>query len=283
MKVQPSSDLDPFVGREHEIGALRSHLNAVCAGSGRVVLLAGEPGIGKTRLAEELAAEARARGACVLWGRCYEGEGAPAHWPWVQVVRAYARGHDPRALVSELGQAAGDIGQLGLDVGELALHPAPPPLNPAEARFRLFESVTSFLTTVAARQPLVIILDDLHWADTSSLLLLRFLAREARDAALLLVGTYRDVEVGRQHPLAEALAELVRRPYVHRLVLQGWSDAEVDRFIGLTAGRPLPEAVRAAVATGTEGNPFLSARSCACCSAGRIKASRRRSAAAPSG
>jgi eukaryotic-like serine/threonine-protein kinase len=102
----------PFVGREGELAALTADLDAAVGGRGGVVLLAGEPGIGKTRLAEELAAQATAREAHVLWGRCWEGEGAPAFWPWVQVVRAYVQSADPAALRQDMGAGAADIAQL---------------------------------------------------------------------------------------------------------------------------------------------------------------------------
>ena len=102
----------PFVGREAELAALAADLDSAAAGRGGVVLVAGEPGIGKTRLAEELATQATAQGALVLWGRCWEGEGAPAFWPWVQVVRAYIQTVDPMALRREMGAGAADIAQI---------------------------------------------------------------------------------------------------------------------------------------------------------------------------
>jgi predicted ATPase len=160
----------PFVGREAELAALTADLDAAAAGRGGVVLVAGEPGIGKTRLAEELAAQATARGALVLWGRCWEGEGAPAFWPWVQVVRAYVQAADPAALRHDMGAGAADIAQVVPTVREcLPDLPSPPPTEPEAARFRLFDSLAGFLRGAAARQPLLLILDDLHGADAPSL------------------------------------------------------------------------------------------------------------------
>jgi eukaryotic-like serine/threonine-protein kinase len=149
----------PFVGREAELAALTADLDAALAGRGGMVLLAGEPGIGKTRLAEELAAQATARGALVLWGRCWEGEGAPAFWPWVQVVRTYVQAADLVLLRREMGASAADIAQLVPTVRErLPDLPAPPPTEPEAARFRLFDSLTGFLRAAAARRPLLLVL-----------------------------------------------------------------------------------------------------------------------------
>jgi DNA-binding winged helix-turn-helix (wHTH) protein len=247
-----------FVGREGVMGELRAALDDALAGRGRVALLVGEPGIGKTRTAEELAAEARARGAVVLTGRCHEGEGAPAFWPWVQILRAHVVGRESRRLAADLGSGAADVAQLVPEVQ--AAVPGVPPLVASaaeQARFRLFESVTGYLERVSRREPLVLVLDDLHWADKPSLLLLQFLAREMRVMRLLVVGTYRDVELGRQHPLAAVLGELAREAPYRRIALRGLTADEVRRFIEAAAGAPPEPALAAAVYDMTEGNPFF--------------------------
>jgi DNA-binding CsgD family transcriptional regulator/tetratricopeptide (TPR) repeat protein len=247
-----------FVGREREIDDLRAQLDGALAGMGCIAMLVGEPGIGKTRMAEELAAEARLRGAGVLWGRCYEGEGAPAYWPWVQLIRSYIHDRDPEALLAEMGAGAAAIAQVAREVHErLPDLPPPPPLEPDQARFRLFDSVAAFLRTAATRQPLVLILDDLHWADTPSLLLLRFLSRELRGARLLVIGAYRDGDLGRGHPLTQTLGELARVQACRRITLHGLTAPDVARFIELTAGHPAPEPLVEAVYQKTEGNPFF--------------------------
>jgi tetratricopeptide (TPR) repeat protein len=247
-----------FVGREAEAGSLRAALDDAFSGRGRVILLGGEPGIGKTRIADELCTYARMRGAQVLWGRCYEGEGAPAYWPWVQVIRSYVHDRDPEDLTTQMGAGAADIAQVVSELRErLPGLPPPPSLEPEQARFRLFDSISTFLKNAANGQPLVIVLDDLHWADRPSLLLLQFLAQEMRASRLLVIGTYRDVELVRQHPLTQTLAELARQPVCLRLALQGLSAADVARFIEMTAGAAPPESLVAAVYRETEGNPFF--------------------------
>ncbi len=247
-----------FVGRDAEVAKLRSGLDAALAGRGRILLLVGEPGIGKTRTSEELVTYARMRGAQVLWGRCYEGEGAPPYWPWVQVIRAYVHDCDPQTLASEMGPGAADIAAVVSEVrARLPGLAEPSRLEPDQARFRLFDGVASFLRSAARRQPLVLVLDDLHWADKASLLLLQFLARELGTDRLLLLGTYRDVELRRQHPLAEALAELARNPLCERILLRGLVRNDVARFIEATAGNVPADALVEAVFRETEGHPFF--------------------------
>jgi DNA-binding CsgD family transcriptional regulator len=248
----------PFVGREVELAALTADLEAALAGRGGVVLVAGEPGIGKTRLAEELAAQASGRGVLVLWGRCWEGEGAPAFWPWVQLVRAYVQTSDPAALRQEMGAGAADIAQIVPTVGEcLPDLPAPLSTEPEAARFRLFDSLTGFLRAAAARRPLLLVLDDLHWADAPSLALLRFLGRELEHANLLVVGIYRHTEVDRGHPLVGTLADLTRGQRHRRLLLGGLDQAEVASFVALVAGAAPSAALAVAVHQQTDGNPFF--------------------------
>jgi predicted ATPase len=245
-----------FVGRERELAELRANLEEAGRGRGRLFFLAGEPGIGKTRLAEEFAVCARQLGARAFWGRCWEGDGAPAFWPWVQIARAYLRQCDVDTWLADLGPGAAVIAQVVTEVRERLPHlPALPELDPAQARFRFFDSFTRFLLDASHRQPLVAILDDLHWADIPSLLLLQFLAREVRDSRLLVIGTYRDAEVGRAHPLSAALGTLTRES---QCVVLGNLDArEVGRLIeGTTGVKPAAGLVKV-VHEKTEGNPFF--------------------------
>ena len=168
-----------FVGRQHEVGVLQAALDDAVAGHGRLVMLSGEPGIGKTSLARELSAYAQQRSAQVLWGRCYEGEGAPPYWPWVQPIRSYIQQNDVEQLHADMGPGASDIAEIVTELKEKLPDLEPPPFfEPESARFRLFDSITIFLKRASQRQPLVLVLDDLHWADKSSLLLLEFFAQD---------------------------------------------------------------------------------------------------------
>jgi len=247
-----------FVGRQREMGDLKAALEDALSGRGRLVTLVGEPGIGKTRTAQELATYAGLRGAQVLWGRCYEEQGVPPYWPWVQAIRSYVRERDPEQLRSEMGAGAADIAEVVSDVRDRLpdLQPAPQ-LEPEQARFRLFDSIAAFLKTASQRQPLVLVLDDLHWADQPSLLLLQFVARELGGARLLLIGTYRDVELSRQHPLAEALGELTRERLFQRVLLRGLTQEDVGHFIEMTSGNNPPRGLVEAVHSQTEGNPLF--------------------------
>jgi tetratricopeptide (TPR) repeat protein len=240
------------------MGVLLAALDDALSGQGRLVMLVGEPGIGKTRTAQELAAYATLKGAQVLWGRCHAAEGAPPYWPWVQVVRSYLREYDPEQLRSQMGAGAADIAEVVPEVKERLLELEPPPaLEPEQARFRLFDSITKFFQQASQAQPLMVVLDNLHWADRPTLLLLEFLVQEMAESRLLLVGTYRDAELTRRHPLTQTLGELAREPLFRRVPLRGLSEEEVGRFIQATSGFAPPGDLVRAVHTQTEGSPLF--------------------------
>ena len=237
---------------------LTAALEDALSGRGRLVMLVGEPGIGKTRTTQELAALAEIRGAQVLWGRCYEEQGPPPYWPWVQPIRSYVQQASADRLATEMGPGAADIAEIIPNIrGKLTDLVTPSDLEPEAARFRLFDSITSFLKNAAQSQPLMLVLDDIHWADRSSLLLLEFLARELGESPLLLVGCYRDTDLSRQHPLSETLAQLSREPVFRRQVLRGLGQVELGQFIEATTGVQLAQALTETLYAHTEGNPFF--------------------------
>ena len=247
-----------LVGRQREMAALREALEKSLSGRGQLVLLSGEPGIGKSRLADELGDVAHQLGATVLWGRCWEAGGAPAYWPWVQAIRVLAHGMDAPALRRHLGSGATDVIQMIPELGSML--PELPPksvADPDAARFRLFDALTSLLVRAAHDQPVVLIIDDLQAADVPSLLLLQFLAGELSSSAVLVIGTYRDVDVARDHPLTTTLAELVRYPATRRLHLRGLEQPDVAHYVEVVTGICPPGDVVAAIHRETEGNPLF--------------------------
>jgi DNA-binding SARP family transcriptional activator/tetratricopeptide (TPR) repeat protein len=247
-----------FVGRDDELAELADGLDDAYGGRGRLFLLAGEPGIGKSRLAEELITHARRRGARVLVGRCWEAGGAPAYWPWVQSLRACVREIDDSELRSQLGAGAADIAQL---VPELRQRfpelPEPSSLELEGARFRLFDATAEFLRNAAARRPIVLVLDDLHAGDAPSLLLLQFVARELQSMRLLILGAFRDVDPVPHQPLTAMLTELTREPLARRLSLSGLQEHEIAEYVDATAGSLASPQLIQALHKETEGNPLF--------------------------
>ena len=255
-KPPPQAPTVPFVGRERELDELIASLEDACACRGRLVLLVGEPGIGKSRLAEELIAQAEARGVRVLIGRCWEAGGAPAYWPWTQSLRDLTREEVPERLRRQLARDGAELVRLVPELGE-RLPDLPVSTDPhgEGARFRLLTSVSAFLRDCASYRPLGIFLDDLHAADESSLLLLRFIVGQLADSRILIVGCCRDSEIGTG--LAATLTELTREPAARRITLKGLSAAGTSRLLEATIGRVPADEVAARVHAETEGNPFF--------------------------
>ena len=238
-------------GRERELRLLEDALTAAGSGSPRVLLVAGEPGIGKTRLARELSVQAECENWDAVWGRCAEGEVAPAFWPWVELIRALAERRQPAELDAALERARGELSQILPELGAAPALTA----DPAAARYRLYDAVRGLLLRLAAQRPLLLVLDDLQWADAPSLELLRFCVARLGSAPLAIVGTYREGESGPL--LAEALAELAREPAVSRLRLEGLGPDDVSRVIAQGGEVEPAEEIVAAVHSRTAGNPFF--------------------------
>ena len=248
-----------FVGRQAEMDQLKSAIEDVLGGSGRLVTLVGEPGIGKTRISEELATYAALRGADVLWGRCYETGGQPPYWPWVQAIRSYVREAEPEELRRQMGSSASVIAEMVPDVNDrLSDLPSPPHMDdPDSARFRLFDAITSFLKSASQAKPLVLVLDDLHWSDRPSLTFLEFVAREIGQSRLMIVATYRDMELNRRHPLSVTLGDLSRERLFERVLLRGLTETDIGRFIEIASGVTPPQTLSATIRRHTEGNPLF--------------------------
>ena len=218
------------MGRARELRDLVAALDEAGDGRGRLVLLSGEPGIGKTRLMQEVARQAADRGWQVAAGRCWEEGGAPAYWPWIQAVRA-------------LG---GDFERLAAGAGGS--------VDPETVRFRVFDAAAEFLVDVARRRPLVVALDDLHAADAPSLVLLRFVSERVAEAPVLVVGSYREHDM-QQHEQPELFAELVR--VASRVSLRGLATDDVHAYlVAVTGEEPAPAAAER-LHTLTGGNPFF--------------------------
>ncbi len=247
-----------FVGRAAEREKLAALWQRAQEGERRVALIAGEPGIGKTRLTAELARAAADAGAVVLFGRSEEDLSAPFQ-PWVQVLRHWCSHADAETLRAELGADASLLSRL---VPELSRRLEIPPsaatsLDPESDRLAQFEAIDALLANLSRGAPLVVVLDDLHWADKPSLVLLRSLVRSPRPAALLLLGTYRETDLARTHPLAELLADLRREPRVERVLLRGLSPEDVSALVASRGQQEPPAEFVAALHAETEGNPFF--------------------------
>ncbi|HVE95010.1 MAG TPA: AAA family ATPase [Acidimicrobiales bacterium] len=248
----------PLAGRVPELGQLTAAFDHAVSGRSRLVMVVGEPGIGKTRLVEELAVYASVRGATVCWGHCYEGELGMPYLPFIEAFRTYVRERSDEDLRAELSTGAPEIATL---VSELRARfsdlPSSPPLEGDAERMRLFEGVSAFVRNASVGRPLVLLLDDLHWADKPTLLMLQYLVRNLRRERVLIVGTYRDVELDRTHPLADAVAALRREQLYERVLLRGLSTDEVKELIDSVDNQDSPRPFAELVHRETEGNPFF--------------------------
>jgi class 3 adenylate cyclase/tetratricopeptide (TPR) repeat protein len=248
----------PFVGRRTELSKLKQKFNDARTGRGGMVMLVGEPGIGKSRVLEEFTEAARADHALVLWGRCYEGEWAPPYNPFAQAIAEYARDAEPEDLRRSLGFGGPPLARLVPLLRErLPDLTQPVPLVPEEERFRVLDAASQLLIAVSQRAPLVVVLDDLHWADKGTLAMLRHVARFIARHSILVLGAYRDVEIDQRHPLTDALAALRRETPYERLQIRGLDPREVGDLLGTIANQDVPETFVNLITTETDGNPFF--------------------------
>jgi tetratricopeptide (TPR) repeat protein len=253
-----TAERERFVGRGDELAQLRQVWERARAGARQVVMIGGEPGIGKTRLTLEFARAVHAEGATVLLGHCDEETLTP-YQPFVEALRYYVtvcppdelRAQAPLTGRAELARLVPELAQRLPDLGASVAG------DPEGQRYRLFEAVAALLAAAANAHPLLLILDDVHWADKASLLLLRHIARAATPAALCIAGAYRDTEVDRAHPLAATLAGLRRESMLTRVALGGMPEADVAGVIAGWLGAAPPAELTRTVFDETEGNPLF--------------------------
>ncbi|CAM3217535.1 BTAD domain-containing putative transcriptional regulator [Mycobacterium intermedium] len=243
----------PFVGRAPELARLMSTWQTALTNGTHAVLIAGEPGVGKTRLAGEWSRQAYEQGAVVLYGRCDEDLGAP-YQPFAEALRSLVPCFDAATLRGLRGVEA----LLPLVPGLADVLPdlaAPTRADPDTERYALFDAVVALLGVASGLAPVVLVLDDLHWAAKPTLLLLRHLLRFGEQARVQVVGTYRSTDLDRSHPLAAMLADLHRDGVAHRLQLSGLDENDVTTYVA-EAGYDDEELARA-LASVTGGNPFF--------------------------
>jgi serine/threonine protein kinase/tetratricopeptide (TPR) repeat protein len=247
-----------FVGRENELKQLQSAFDSAISGHGSLMMVLGEPGIGKTALCEQLATYVTLRGGRTLVGHCYEeGSLSLPYLAFVEAMRSYVLDREADDLKKDLGSGATDVARIVSEIREkLDIKPRTTE-NPEEDRYRLMQAVTSFLTHASAVKPMLVVLEDLHDADKGTLEMLTYISRNLSGARLLVVGTYRDVEVDRTHPLSAALAELRRVSTFGRVVLRGLNADEVRRMLESITQESVPWGLAEAVHRQTEGNPLF--------------------------
>jgi eukaryotic-like serine/threonine-protein kinase len=250
--------LDPFVGRNVELLQLRGALERSLSGAGQACFIAGEPGIGKTRLCHEIAHIARGCGVQVLSAWCHDGEGAPSYWPWIQFLRTHTRDQSSAELRAVLGPGVDIVGrtvpELRTKLGAAARSPA---LSADEARFLFFDSVTRLFMQTSRRQPILLLLDDLHSADGPSLRLLEFFCSELAAAPVFLVAAHRNADIDLTEDVRKVLGRIARQHHCTRIELEGLNRGEVADLVGKILGKTLEASWIDEIHHRTAGNPFF--------------------------
>jgi tetratricopeptide (TPR) repeat protein len=233
-------------------------MQTALVGHGALVMMGGEPGVGKSRLAQEIAGEGQARGFRVFTGRCYEGHGDLPYMPWVEIVEAAARDTPAEFLRDALGDAGPELARLVPQLRRV-FPDIPPPLElPSDQQRRyMFSCLGDHIGRLATSQPRLYVLEDLHWADDATLLFLRYLVERLSTLPVLVVGTYRDLPIDVSPLLAETMSDFVRSRRAHLVSLRRHSESEVEGLLGSLSGHGVPAAVTEAFFAETEGNAFF--------------------------
>lgn len=246
-----------FVGRNEEFRRLREHWDASCRGERQVVFLSGEPGIGKTRLATEFADSLQAEGAIVLSGGTEEGAELP-YQPFVEALRLYVSQSSQETLKRQIMPYATELTrilpELHQHIPELSVLPLP---SSDSERYRLFEALAGCFTNIARFQPVLLMLEDLHWANKQTAFLLNHIARLTAQSRLFILGTYRDKELARTHPLLRTIADLRRSRTFRRISMTGLDELEIEKMMEEWVGRDAPKDIITAVHKHSDGNPFF--------------------------
>ena len=249
----------PFVGRGSQIKRLLAKLELACNGHGAIAMLQGEPGIGKTRVVEEFTDVARQHRAIVLRGACYDGEFQPPYGPFAEAITDYARIASASELKAVLRDGASSILRIAPSLRR-QLGDVPEPqgtMDKEEERFRLLDVVAQTLIAVSQGAPLVLVLDDLHWADRGTAAMLNHVAHFVSSNPILLIGAYRDAEVDGRHPLAPVVASIRRLPNFENIALQGLAGGEVEELLNIVGDQETPSELVNAISSETSGNPFF--------------------------
>ena len=248
----------PFVGRQSELGQLERTLEQAMRGRGGVVLIGGEPGVGKTRLAEEVAQRAQQKGMLSFTGHCYEMEAPIPYAPFVEILEATIETIPADILREVIGDSAPELARLAPQIKKMFPDVVVSSDLPAEEDRRYtFNSISRYMRRSAAARPIMLILDDLHWGDDSTLLLLEHLALNLTDVPVFVVGTYRDVELAASRPLARTMELLVRQRAAQRLSLKRLTEEDVKSMLYRLSGSSPPDVLVRAIYSETEGNAFF--------------------------
>jgi tetratricopeptide (TPR) repeat protein len=248
-----------FVGREAELSLMRRHLEQTLRGGGRVVTIAGAPGVGKSRIANEVSTDASQRGFLVLTGNCYDLDDSVPFIPFVEIFEAaLACAASPEVFREALGENATAIARVMPQLRRLFPDiPPPPQISPEQSRRILFNAVAELLAHTAATRPVLLLLEDLHWADQGTLSLLDHLVGQLAGIPVMIIATYRDSEIDAGGSLVKTLGNLIRLHLVERISLGGLPQSAVAEMIRSLSGREPPQALVTVIHSHTEGNPFF--------------------------